>query len=144
MHTKHPAHTCLRHAFLRLLPPALRLHHQATGTVAVARNPGTPLAISGRHCARHMIDARSVRRVGESGKEISARFGEGSLSDRQRQPGAQTFKYFKNGFQIEVVIHNGKCIWEIYHKQSGSGAFPEADIKNLLDSYKEPAESKRS
>ncbi len=83
-------------------------------------------------------------RLGETEKEITARFGEGQLSDIQRQTGAQTMKYFKNGFQIEVVISQGKSIWEIYHKQGSSSAFPEADIKNLLEAYKELKESKRT
>jgi hypothetical protein len=83
----------------------------------------------------------AVARLGETEKEIEARFGEAKPSGLQRQPGAQTFKYLKNGFEIQVVFHQGKSIWEIFHKKDGSGAFPEADIKNLLDGYKEPKES---
>jgi hypothetical protein len=86
----------------------------------------------------------ALGRLGESEKEITARFGGGQPSDIQRQTGAQTMKYFKNVFQIEVVISQGKSIWEIYQKQGGSGAFPEADIKNLLEAYKEPKETKRT
>jgi hypothetical protein len=86
----------------------------------------------------HALQAR----LGETEAEIKARYGDGQLSDIQRQPGAQTFKHFKNGFQIEVVISQGKSVWEIMQRQGGSGEFPEADIKNILDGYKK--EMKRS
>lgn len=84
----------------------------------------------------------AVARLGETEKEIEARFGEVKPSGLQRQPGAQTFKYFMNGFEIQVVFDQGKSIWEIFHKKDGSGAFAESDIKNLLDGYKEPKEPK--
>lgn len=86
----------------------------------------------------------ALARLGETEKDIVARFGEGQPSDIQRQVGAQTLKFLKNGIQIEVVIYQGKSVWEIYQKKDGSGAFPEADIKNLLDAYKEPKETKRT
>lgn len=83
-------------------------------------------------------------RVGETVQEITARFGQGKPSGVQRQVGAETWKYAKNGFLIEVVFSQGKSIWEIYQKQGGSGSFPESDIENILDGYKESKENKRT
>jgi len=79
-------------------------------------------------------------RVGETEKEIITRYGDGARSDLQRQSGAETFKYFKNNFQIEVVIHDGKSIWEIFQKQDGDKYISDGDIKNILDGYKAPGQ----
>lgn len=81
--------------------------------------------------------APAQARLGETVQEIIQRFGTGQLSDIQRQPGAKTYKYFKDDFQIEVVIDQGKSIWEIYQRKNAAGEFPEADIKNILAGYKE-------
>lgn len=77
-------------------------------------------------------------RLGETLQEIIQRFGPGELSDMQRQPGAKTYKYHKDDFQIEVVIDQGKSIWEIYTRKNGNGGqFTDADIKNILAGYKD-------
>lgn len=81
--------------------------------------------------------APAQARLGETLQEIIQRFGPGELSDMQRQPGSKTYKYLKDDIQIEVVIDQGKSIWEIYQRKNTSGQFPEADIKNILAGYKE-------
>ena len=81
--------------------------------------------------------ATALARVGETAPEISARYGEGGLSDIQRMPGAQTFKYFKDNFQIEVVIYEGKSIWEIIQRQDADKMITDAQIKDVLAAYKE-------
>jgi hypothetical protein len=79
----------------------------------------------------------ALARVGETQQEISARYGKGELSDIQRMPGAQTFKYFKGDFQVEVVISEGKSIWEIFQRQTGDKNLTDAEIKEILNAYKE-------
>lgn len=76
-------------------------------------------------------------RLGETEQQIIARYGQGQPSDIQRQPGAQTLKFTKNNFQIEVVIDQGKSIWEIIKRLDTGGEIPELDVKNILDGYKE-------
>lgn len=90
------------------------------------------------------IASQSHARVGETMLEITARFGLGQTTDKQRLEGAQTYKFSKNGFQVEVVISQGKSIWEIYQKQNVAGTFPSNDIEQLLEGYKEAKENKRS
>ena len=76
-------------------------------------------------------------RLGESEKEIIARYGAGKLSDKQRQPGAKTYIYFKNQYQIEVVIYQGISIWEIIHRKNVKGVFTDKEAETVLDVYKE-------
>lgn len=75
-------------------------------------------------------------RVGETEQEIKTRFGEGAPSDIQRQAGAQTLKFTKDNFQIEVVLHNGHSIMEIYRRLDVGGELPKTDVENILDGYK--------
>lgn len=82
------------------------------------------------------LGCSSYARVGETDQEIKARFGEGRPSDFQRQAGAQTLKFTKDNFQIEVVLHNGHSIMEIYRRLDVSGEMPKMDVKNILDGYK--------
>ncbi len=80
-------------------------------------------------------------RVGETKAQIDERYGEGGLSDIQRQVGATTYKYFKNSFQIEVVIFNGKSIWEIIQRQDQDRYITDQNIQDILDGYRKPGES---
>lgn len=83
----------------------------------------------------------AVARVGETEKEVVARYGAGAPSDIQRQAGAETFKYLKNNFQIEVVMLDGKSIWEIIQKQDGDKYISDKEIKTILDGYKVPGQT---
>ena len=84
-----------------------------------------------------MNAAATFARVGETQHEITARYGAGGLSDIQRMPGAETYKYFKDNFQIEVVIYEGKSIWEIIQRQDADKMITDAQIKDILNVYKE-------
>lgn len=68
-------------------------------------------------------------RVGETEKEITARYGRGQVAQTQRLAGAKTFEYDKNGFYVEVVILDGKSVLEIYAHKSGT---TDDVIKELL------------
>ena len=59
----------------------------------------------------------ALARIGEARKEIDQRYGEGKRSDYQRLAGAETIKYHFNNFQVEVVFHDHKAIWEIFQRQ---------------------------
>jgi len=76
-------------------------------------------------------------RVGETQQQIEARYGAGPLSDIQRMPEAQTYKYMKDNFQIEVVIYEGRSIWEIIQRQDGDRYITDPEIKDILNAYKE-------
>jgi hypothetical protein len=76
-------------------------------------------------------------RVGETQQEINARYGTGGLSDIQRMPGAETYKFMKGDFQVEVVIYEGKSVWEIFQRQTGDKNITDAEIKEILNAYKE-------
>ncbi|MFZ0826338.1 MAG: hypothetical protein WAO02_02850 [Verrucomicrobiia bacterium] len=69
-------------------------------------------------------------RIGETRQEIDRRYGEGKRSDIQRLEGAETIKYHLNNFQIEVVFHDNKSIWEIAQRQDR--LIDSDDIKILL------------
>ena len=56
-------------------------------------------------------------RIGETRQEIDKRYGDGKRSDIQRLEGAETIKYHFNNFQVEVVFHDNKSIWEIFQRQ---------------------------
>lgn len=86
-------------------------------------------------CIGSLISSLHAR-VGETDQEIKTRFGEGGPSDIQRQAGAKTLKFIKNNFQIEVVLHNGRSIWEIYRRLDVGGEMPSGDVQNILDGYK--------
>jgi hypothetical protein len=68
-------------------------------------------------------------RLGETRGQIEKRYGQGARSDIQRLEGAETIKYRLNDFEIEVVFHNNKSIWEIFHQ---GHAISMRDIKMLL------------
>ena len=68
-------------------------------------------------------------RIGETAAEIATRYGEGKKS-RDRLAGAETFKYQKNGFTIEVIFSNGKSIWEIFHRDDKD--ISDDEIKEIL------------
>ena len=75
------------------------------------------------------ITVTAQARVGETTKEIAARYGEGKKAQTQRLAGAETFEYEKNEFYVEVVILDGKSVMEIYAHRKGT---TEAVIKELL------------
>ena len=58
-------------------------------------------------------------RVGETEKEIAARYGEGKKAENQRIAGAATSAYTKDEFYVEVVILDGKSVMEIYVHKKG-------------------------
>ena len=66
-------------------------------------------------------------RLGETRQQIDKRYGEGKRCDYQRLDGAETIMYHFNNFQIEVVFHDDKSIWEIFHNSPKL-----SDIKTLL------------
>ena len=68
-------------------------------------------------------------RVGETEKEIKARYGDGKKAQTQRLAGAETFEYEKNEFYVEVVILDGKSVMEIYAHRKGT---TDDVIKELL------------
>lgn len=68
-------------------------------------------------------------RLGETREQIDKRYGEGTRSDIQRLEGAETIKYHFNNFEIEVVFHGNKSIWEIFHQ---GNVISTRDIKMLL------------
>jgi hypothetical protein len=74
-------------------------------------------------------------RVGETEKEITARYGEGKKADNQRLAGAVTSAYKKDEFDVEVVLLNGKSVMEIYAHKKG---MTEDVIKELLKVNTEP------
>jgi len=74
--------------------------------------------------------ASAFARIGETREQIDKRYGQGNPSDYQRLNGAETIKYHFNNFQVEVVFHEGKSIWEIYQRQ---GRLIDArDIRMLM------------
>jgi len=79
----------------------------------------------------------ATARVGETQQEITARYGAGQLSDLQRQAGAETFIYRKENFQIEVVMSEGKSVWEIIQRQDGDRVITDDEIKDILNGYKD-------
>lgn len=120
------------HLFFRLASPTannqLQLaHHQLTQMKQALITSFAAL----------MAFSSAIGRLGETKQEIITRYGQGQVSDIQRLTGAQTDKYFKNGFQIEIVMDQGKSIWEIIQRQDGGGEIPDKDVKNILDGYKE-------
>ena len=68
-------------------------------------------------------------RVGETQKEIFARYGDGKKAQTQRLAGAETLEYEKNDFYVEVVILDGKSVLEIYAHRKGT---TDDVIKDLL------------
>ncbi len=78
-------------------------------------------------------------RVGETKEQIDQRYGAGQVSDIQRLQGAETFKYLKGNFQIEVVIYQGKSIWEIFQRHDVE--ITDADIKEILKASTEKTDS---
>ena len=73
------------------------------------------------------VSARA--RVGETEKEIAARYGERKKAQTQRLAGAETFEYNKDDFYVEVVILDGKSVMEIYAHKNGT---TDDVIKELL------------
>ena len=68
-------------------------------------------------------------RVGETQKQIATRYGDGKKAQSQRLAGAETFEYSKDDFYVEVVILEGKSVWEIYAHKKGT---TDDVIKELL------------
>ena len=75
------------------------------------------------------ITVSAEARVGETAKEITARYGDGKKAQTQRLAGAETFEYEKNEFYVEVVILDGKSVMEIYAHRKGT---TDDVIKELL------------
>ncbi len=69
--------------------------------------------------AAFLFSVPSHARVGETEKEIAARYGEGKKAENQRIPGAVTFAYTRDEFYVEVVILDGKSVMEIYVHKKG-------------------------
>lgn len=70
-------------------------------------------------------------RIGETQQEIATRYGEGQKSNsRLKSPGAETWKYSKGGFSIEVIYVNGKSIWELFERKDK--VITDDDIKDLI------------
>ena len=57
-----------------------------------------------------IVGSPAQARVGETEQQIKARYGEGNMANTQRIPGAVTFEYSQDAFQIEVVMLAGKSI----------------------------------
>jgi hypothetical protein len=75
--------------------------------------------------------ATANARIGETTQEITTRYGEGRKSgDRLKSPGAETWKYSKSGFSIEVIFVNGKSVWEMFERKDKT--ITDDDIKDLL------------
>lgn len=68
-------------------------------------------------------------RVGETLKEIAARYGDGKKADTQRLAGAVTYAYKKEDFYVEVVILKGRSVLELYAHTKG---MTDDIIKELL------------
>ena len=66
-------------------------------------------------------------KLGENREQIAKRYGPGTRSDLQRFDGAETMKYNYDNFEIEVVFHDDKSMWEIFH--------PTRDVTMLLKAY---------
>ena len=62
-----------------------------------------------------LFTTSAFARLDETREQIDKRYGQGTRSDIQRLDGAETIKYHFNNFQIEVVFHDNKSIWEIFH-----------------------------
>jgi len=74
--------------------------------------------------------ASAFARIGETREQIDKRYGQGNLSDYQRLDGAVTIKYHFKDFQVEVVFHDDKSIWEIFQRQGR--LIDTRDIKMLM------------
>ena len=75
------------------------------------------------------ITVSAEARVGETAKEITARYGEGKKAQTQRLAGAETLKFKKDEFYVEVVLLDGKSVMEIYAHEKGTS---DAVIKEVL------------
>jgi hypothetical protein len=77
-------------------------------------------------------------RVAETKVEIFARYGDGiKAGDRLKSTGAETWKYSKAGFIIEVIYINGVSVWEVFKREDR--VINDDDIKALLKLYDTPA-----
>jgi hypothetical protein len=72
----------------------------------------------------------AAARIGETRQEIDKRYGEGKRSDIQRLEGAETIKFQFDNFQVEVVFHDNKSIWEIVQRHDR--LIDSGDIRSLL------------
>src|SRR4051812_1438143 len=68
-------------------------------------------------------------RVGETQQEITLRYGHGQPT-ATRLMGAETLNYVKNGFSVDCVMVDGKCIWEWFHRLDTT--ITDDDIKELI------------
>jgi hypothetical protein len=73
--------------------------------------------------------AAAQARVGETQQQIATRYGDGKKAKIQRLAGADTYEYRKDGFYVEVVLLDGKSVWEIYAHEKGT---TDEVIKELL------------
>ncbi|QIF05376.1 hypothetical protein [Roseimicrobium sp. ORNL1] len=81
-----------------------------------------------------LLCSPTLARVGETRAEVGARYGDGKKSnDRLKADGVETWKYNKNGFDIEVVFAGDKSVWEIIHRQDKK--ITDEDIESLLKLY---------
>jgi hypothetical protein len=74
-----------------------------------------------------LTTSSAFARLGETREEIAKRYGPGKRCDIQRLTGAETMVYNYDNFEVEVVFHDEKSIWEIFH--------PTRDINLLLKPY---------
>jgi hypothetical protein len=66
-----------------------------------------------------LFTTSAFARLGETREQIDKRYGQGTRSDIQRLEGAETIKYHFDNFEVEVVFHDNKSIWEIFHNPQG-------------------------
>jgi hypothetical protein len=74
-----------------------------------------------------LFTTSAFARLGETRDQIARRYGPGTRFDIQRLQGAETMVYHYDNFEVEVVFHDDKSIWEIFH--------PTRDINLLLKPY---------
>ncbi|MGC3992202.1 MAG: hypothetical protein QM796_21410 [Chthoniobacteraceae bacterium] len=78
-----------------------------------------------------MFTSSASARIGETAEQILTRYGQGKkVEDRLIATGAETWKYDKGDFNIEVVFINGVSAWEIFSRKGK--LLSDDDIKDLL------------
>jgi len=68
-------------------------------------------------------------RLGETQGQIEARYGPGKQI-RTRLPGTLQFEYSSAAYQIHVVFHAGRSVWELFKRKDQK--ITDEDIKSLL------------
>ena len=85
-----------------------------------------------------LLIQQTSARIGENAQEIVTRYGNGKkFRDRITAPGAETFRYEKSGFTIDVVFLDGKSVMEVIQRKDRT--ITDEDIKGFLKLYDSPA-----